>query len=235
MMRIDIWSDVVCPFCYIGKRRLEAAVRQLPSPSAIDIRWRSFQLLPHLRTDPPRNAIQAMSERKGWPIELARQAAAELTALARADGLRFDYERTVVANTFDAHRLTHFADTRGQGDEMVEQLFKAFFSDGRNIADPATLEALATGIGLPAADVRDVVASNAHEEDVRNDIDAAFQLGLGGVPFFVIDGRFAITGAQDSSIFMQALTRALGESRLPDAVAPDDNAAPVCDPGEGCS
>ena len=141
-MRVDVWSDVVCPFCYIGKRRLEAALAGMPRGESVEVVWHAFQLLPDLVTDPTRNAVQNMAARKGWPMAYARQVAGELTALAAADGLEFDYERTRVANTFDAHRLHHLATTLGKGDAMAEALFRAFFTQGRNIADLDTLTEL---------------------------------------------------------------------------------------------
>lgn len=227
-MRVDVWSDVVCPFCYIGKRRLEAALAGLPHSDSVEVVWHAFQLLPDLVTDPARNAVQNMAERKGWPMAYARQVAGELTALAAADGLAFHYEQTRVANTFDAHRLQHFATTQGKGDAMAEALFKAFFTDGRNIADPDTLAALASSVGLQESQAREVLASDAHAEDVRRDIDRALQLGVTGVPFFVIDGRYAVSGAQDSSIFRQALQRALADSNARERAPKAETVAITC-------
>jgi predicted DsbA family dithiol-disulfide isomerase len=126
--------------------------------------------------------------------------------------LTFNYGQTRVANTFDAHRLQHLATTQRKGDVMAEALFKAFFTDGRNIADLDTLAKLASSVGLPEARAREVLVSGAFADDVRRDIDEALQLGVTGVPFFVIDGRYAVSGAQDSSIFRQALQRALSDS-----------------------
>ena len=134
-MRIEIWSDLICPFCYIGKRKLESALAQLPQRDRVEICWKSFQLQPDTKTDPTRNALQHLAERKGWSMDFARQAAADISARAQDVGLTFNYDRTVVANTFDAHRLVHYAATRGKGDAMTEQLFKAYFTDDRKIAD----------------------------------------------------------------------------------------------------
>lgn len=227
-MRVDVWSDVVCPFCYIGKRRLEAALAGLPHSDTVEVVWHAFQLLPDLVTDPTRNAVQNMAERKGWPMAYARQVAGQLTALAAADGLAFHYEQTRVANTFDAHRLQHFATTQGKGDAMAEALFKAFFTDGRDIADPDTLAELASAVGLPEAQVREVLASDAYAEDVRRDVDEALQLGVNGVPFFVIDGRYAVSGAQDGAIFRQALQRALADSIARERAPANDMDAAAC-------
>ena len=207
-MKIEIWSDLVCPFCYIGKRRLESALAQLPQLDRVEICWKSFQLQPDTKTDPTRNALQHLAERKGWSMDFARQAAADISARAKDVGLTFNYDRTVVANTFDAHRLVHYASTRRQGDAMTEQLFKAYFTDGRNIADPAFLTELAIGVGLPGDEVMKVLASGQFGDEVRSDIDDALQMGINGVPFFVFDRKCAVSGAQDTSVFIEALTRA---------------------------
>lgn len=208
-MRIEIWSDVVCPFCYIGKRKLEAALAQLPERDRVEVVWRSFQLGPATRTDPTRNAIQNLTEKKGWTLEATRQAVADVASRAQAVGLTFDYERTKVANTFDAHRLAHYAAGLGKADEIVEALFRAYFVDGGNVGDPDALTALAVGIGLPEAGVRDMLGSGQFADDVRRDIQMAAQLGINAVPCFVLDRKYAVSGAQESSVLLQALQRLL--------------------------
>ncbi len=208
-MRVAVWSDVICPFCYIGKRKLERALTRFPARDRIEITWKSFQLQPDVRTDPAMNALRHLAVRKGWSMDFARQAAADVSGRAREVGLDFHYDKTIVANTFDAHRLAHFATSRGLGDEMQEALFKAYFTDGRNIGDHATLVELATGVGLPASDVRSVLASDSFADEVRRDIDEALQMGIAGVPFFVFDGKYAVSGAQDESVFLQALERSV--------------------------
>jgi predicted DsbA family dithiol-disulfide isomerase len=219
-MKVEIWSDVICPFCYIGKRKLEGALARLPQRDRVEITWKSFQLQPETRTDPTRNALQHLAERKGWSLDVARQAAADVSNRARDVGLAFNYDRTVVANTFDAHRLIHFAAAHGKGDEMTERLFGAYFVDGRNIADHAFLTDLAAGIGLPANEVKDTLASDRFADEVRNDIDDALQMGINGVPFFVFDHKYAVSGAQDTSVFVEALTRALNERTADSAAQP---------------
>jgi predicted DsbA family dithiol-disulfide isomerase len=206
---VEIWSDVICPFCYIGKRKFESALARLPRRDQVEVIWRSFQLAPDTVTDPTRNAVQNLAEKKGWTIEFTRQAVADISDRARQVGLRFDYDRTVVANTFDAHRLSHFAATRGKGNEVEEQLFKAYFEEGRNIADPATLTELAVTVGLPTDEVRSVLASDRFAGEVRRDIAQAARMGVNGVPFFVCDHKYAVSGAQDTTIFVQALQQSL--------------------------
>lgn len=215
---------------YIGKRGLRSALARLPQRDRIEVAWKSFQLQPDVTTDPTRNALEHLADRKGWSMDFARQAAADISNRAKTVGLVFNYDRTVVANTFDAHRLAQYAATRGKGDEMTEQLFKAYFTDGRNIADHAALAQLAVGIGLPGDEVAQVLASGRFNDEVSCDIDDALQMGINGVPFFVFDSKYAVSGAQDSSVFVEALTRSLSEWTA-DHAAPSTQAATgdVCD------
>jgi len=210
-MTVEIWSDVICPFCYIGKRKFERALAQLPNSHQIEVIWRSFQLAPDTKTDPTRNAVQNLAEKKGWTLEFTRQAIADISSRAQQVGLTFDYDRTVVANTFDAHRLAHYAATQGKGDDLHERLFLAYFSDGHNIADHAQLTALAVDTGLPADEVNEVLRSGQFATDVQRDIDQAAQFGINAVPFFVFNRKYAVSGAQDSAIFLQALQQSLAE------------------------
>ena len=209
-LTVLVWSDVVCPFCYIGKRKLELALAEWPGRDRVRILWKSFQLQPDARTDPSKNAMQSLVERKGWTMEAAQAAAADVTARAKSVGLDFDLASTKVANTFDAHRLTHLAAARGLGDAMVEQLFRAYFTEGRNVGDPATLSALATDVGLATEEVERTLATDAFAAEVRRDIDEALQLGINGVPFFVFGGRYAVSGAQDVEVFLEVLRKVGG-------------------------
>ena len=210
-MTVEIWSDVICPFCYIGKRKFESALAQLPHRDQIDIVWRSFQLQPDTQTDPTRNAVQHLAEKKGWTLDVTRQAITDISNRAQLVGLAFDYERTVVANTFDAHRLAHYAATQGKGDAMHERLFQAYFIDGQNIADHAQLTTLAVDAGLPADEVSHVLSGDQFAADVHRDIEQAQRFGINGVPFFVFNHKYAVSGAQDSAIFVQALKQSLAE------------------------
>ena len=229
-MIVEIWSDVICPFCYIGKRKFERALAQLPSRDRIEVIWRSFQLAPDTRTDPTRNAVQNLAEKKGWTLDVTRQAIADVSARAQLDGLTFDYERTVVANTFDAHRLAHCAATHGKGDAIQERLFHAYFSDGQNIADHAVLTTLAVDAGLPSDEAKHALISGQFAADVRRDIDQAQRFGINGVPFFVFNHKYAVSGAQDSTIFVQALQQSLAEWIDTAASSPQPAAA-----GEVCN
>lgn len=219
-MQIEIWSDVVCPFCYIGKRQLEAALEQLPDRDRVQVTWRSFQLGPDTRTDPSRNAIQNLAEKKGWTLEFTRQAVSDVSSRARAVGLAFDYEQTKVANTFDAHRLVHYATSAGRGDEVAEALFRAYFVEGRNVGDHETLAQLGAAAGLPEDEVRDVLRSGRFADEVRHDLQTAAHFGINSVPCFVLDRKYAVSGAQGSPVLLQALQQALTETGSGEAVTP---------------
>lgn len=208
-MKIEIWSDVMCPFCYLGKRRLEKALHDSGLEAEAEITWKSFQLNPDMENVPGKTIETYLAEVKGWSLDQIRKNHARLTQSAAEMGLRYDFDKAVVANSFDAHRLVQLAKTRGLGDAMEERLFKAYFSEGGNIADPATLARLAADAGLPAADAEAVLADkNAYARDVLEDVREAQELGVNGVPFFVFDRKFAVSGAQDTAVFIKALTKA---------------------------
>jgi predicted DsbA family dithiol-disulfide isomerase len=207
-MKIEIWSDVMCPFCYIGKRRLENALAAFPGRDGVGIVWKSFQLNPDMRTEPGKSITQYLMEKKGWSLEQTRSQHERLTQVAADLGLIYDFDRAVVANSFDAHRLVQLAKRDGLGDAMEERLFKAYFSEGRNIADHATLVELSREAGLNEAEAGSVLAGRAFAEEVKADVREAQQLGVTGVPFFVFDRKFAVSGAQDISVFARALEKA---------------------------
>lgn len=207
-MNIEIWSDMMCPFCYLGKRRLEEALSRFPEKEKVEITWKSFQLNPGMKTDPGKNITQYLMEIKGWSLEQTRQAHDRLTKAAAEAGLLYDFDRAVVANSFDAHRLVQLAKARGLGDAMEERLFKGYFSEGANIADPATLLLLAKEAGLEEGESKSVLESDAYSAEVKADVREAQQLGVTGVPFFLFDRKFAVSGAQDTSVFLKALEKA---------------------------
>jgi predicted DsbA family dithiol-disulfide isomerase len=212
-MKIEIWSDVMCPFCYLGKRRLERALERFPHKDEVEITWKSFQLNPDMKTEPGKGINQYLMEKKGWSLEQTRQQHDRLTRAAAAEGLLYDFDKAVVANSFDAHRLVQLAKRKGLGDAMEERLFKAYFSEGKNIADHATLLGLARDAGLDAAGAEAVLASDAYADGVNADAREAQQLGITGVPFFVLDRKFAVSGAQETAVFLRALEKARSEGQ----------------------
>lgn len=202
----------MCPFCYIGKRKFEEALSQFPHNDQINVVWKSFQLNPAMKTDPGKNINEYLAEAKGWSIDQARQMNDRVTAMAQEVGLSYDFDRAIVANSFDAHRLIQLAKTKGLGDAAEERLFRAYFTEGQNTADHATLLALGTDIGLDPTDVQAVLASNAFADDVNRDIYEAQQVGARGVPFFVLNRRYAVSGAQAPETFLGALNTAWAET-----------------------
>ncbi|MBL7740267.1 MAG: DsbA family oxidoreductase [Chitinophagaceae bacterium] len=210
-MKVEIWSDVMCPFCYIGKRRFEKALAAFLHSGDIEVIWKSFQLNPGMKTEPGKSINQYLAEVKGWSLEQAKQANDYVTNMASEVGLQYDFDKAVVANSFDAHRVVQLAKTHGKGDAMEEQLFKAYFTEGKNIADHPTLIALATGIGLDRDAVKHTLESDQYADAVEQDIYESHQIGVKGVPFFVFNDRYAISGAQATETFAGALEQAWGE------------------------
>lgn len=210
-MKVEIWSDVMCPFCYIGKRKFENALKQFENADQVEIIWKSFQLDPDMKTDPNKNTHQYLADRKGWTYDYAKQVSSQVTGMAKEVGLEYHFDKAVVANSFNAHRVSHLAKQYRLGDAMEEALFKAYFADGKNIDDKATLMQLADNIGLNVEEVEKVLDSNLYADDVNKDIEEAQQVGVRGVPFFVIDRKYAVSGAQDSDVFLGALNKAWNE------------------------
>lgn len=220
-MKVEIWSDVMCPFCYIGKRRFEKALEQFPRKQNIEVTWKSFQLNPHMKTEPGKKINQYLSEVKGWSLAQAKQANAYVTNMAKELGLNYNFDKAIVANSFDAHRLVQLAKANDKGDAMEEQLFKAYFTEGKNIADHNTLVQLATAIGLDEEVVKKALNSSEYADAVERDIYEAHQIGVRGVPFFVLNDRYAVSGAQATETFLGALNKAWGEWEKERPVLPD--------------
>jgi predicted DsbA family dithiol-disulfide isomerase len=211
-LTVDIWSDVVCPWCYIGKRRFEAALAQFEHRDDVSVTWHSFELDP---TAPPvaeGDPAERLSAKYGMSVEEARQRQDEITALAAQDGLTYDLAGARGGNTFDAHRLIHLGAERGLADPVMERLMSAYFSEHEPIGDRATLERLATEAGLPADEVSELLAGDRHADAVRTDEDTATRLGIRGVPYFVLGRRYGLSGAQPPEVILQALQQAWDEA-----------------------
>lgn len=236
VMKVEIWSDVMCPFCYIGKRKFEGALAQFADKENIEVEWKSFQLQPDLKTDSTKNTIAHLAESKGWSLDYARQMTQHVTNMAKEVGLNYDFDKAVVANSFDAHRLSHLAKKYGVQDSLEEALFKAYFTEGKNTADHDVLTELAISIGLNADEVKQVLASNTYAEDVNRDIYESQQVGVRGVPFFVLGGKYAVSGAQPSETFLGALNQAYGEWKKEHPQLTDLTGAngAVCAPDGSC-
>lgn len=210
-MEVEIWSDVMCPWCYIGKRRFEKALSDFEGAQQIEITWKSFQLNPDMETMPGKNMIAYLSEIKGWSLQQSTEMHAHVTALAKAEGLVYNFEKAVVANSFDAHRLIQLAKSTGKGDLAEEALFYAYFTEGKNIAEHAVLLDLGLQIGLNETEITQMLQSDAYATEVQNDIYQARQVGARGVPFFVFNKKYALSGAQPAETFLQALQQSFNE------------------------
>ncbi len=206
-MKIEIWSDVMCPFCYIGKRKFELALKEFPHRDEVEIIWKSFQLDPSIQTDTNKSAYQFLAERKGISNEQAIQMHSNVTNIAKEVGIEFNFEKAVVANSFDAHRFSHLAKQKGLQNEAEESLFKAYFTEGKNTADYNTLVQIGNEIGMDGEEVKQVLLNNEFADEVKHDINEAEQFGISGVPFFVFNRKYAISGAQSSDVFLQTLNK----------------------------
>lgn len=204
-MKVEIWSDIMCPFCYIGKRKFESALAQFEHKDDVDIVWKSFQLNPDMKTEAGKNINQYLAEIKGWSVEQAKEMNDRVTEMAKQVGLEYDLNKAVVANSFNAHRLIQFAKNTGKGDAAEERLFKAYFTEGKNVDDLHVLSQLAGEIGLNITAVEEVLKSAAFSDEVQQDVYEAQQVGVRGVPFFVLGNKYAVSGAQESATFLQAL------------------------------
>ncbi len=210
-IQVEIWSDLVCPFCYIGKRHFEAALAGFAERGRVQVTWKSFQLDPSPERDPSKSIYDLLAEKYGHDVAWARTVSNQTSAMAMAAGLSFDFDRVVPANTFQAHRLAHFAATKGLGSAAEERMMAAYFTEGRNIGDPATLLKLAAAIGLDADEASTVIEGDAFAAEVRRDEDEARTVGVNGVPFFLIEKEIPIHGAQPPEVILQALQAVAAE------------------------
>jgi predicted DsbA family dithiol-disulfide isomerase len=207
-MEVEIWSDINCPWCYIGKRRIEAAVANFAHRDAVDIVWRSFELDPEAPAETPGNGAVMLAEKYGMPLEQAQAMEQNVTEIAAADGLDYDLEHARIGSSFDAHRLLHLAARHGLQDAMKERLFRARFTEGRLVSDLETLVQLAGEVGLDGAEARAMLAGDEFADAVRDDELTARQLGITGVPMFVVDRAFGMSGAQPAEQLLALLEHA---------------------------
>jgi predicted DsbA family dithiol-disulfide isomerase len=208
-MNIQIWSDVLCPFCYIGKRRLEFAIQQFPLKNSLTIEWKSFQLNPYLKTNTLRTVFEQLAEEKGWTLEYATQMHQYVTDLAATVGITFNFYQAVVANSFDAHCLLQLAKSEGVGGEVKEALFNAYFCEGINIADREELYTLGVESGMKAATIQSAFEDPLYSSRIQEDIAEAAKLGIRAVPHFVFDQTYSISGAQDIRVFESVLAQTI--------------------------
>lgn len=226
-MVVKIWSDVRCPFCFIGKRKFETALEKFPQKDRVKVIWKSFQLDPSLKTDPGLSTLDYFVKTKGVSKEQAKQMFNSATKMAMEAGIKFNLEESVPANSFMAHRLSQFAKSKDLGNEIEEALFKAHLEDGKNIDDPEVLVQVAKSIGMNAEEVENILKSDAFSYEVKQDEMEAHNIGVTGVPFFVFEDKYAVSGAQPAEVFLQTLEKTWEEIR--------DLTTLEVTPGESCN
>jgi predicted DsbA family dithiol-disulfide isomerase len=228
-MKVEIWSDVVCPWCYIGKRRFEAALAEFEHADDIEVVWRSFELdpgAPQVQAEPH---AERLARKYGVSLAQVEAMDARLLGEAKREGLDFHLADSKGGNTFDAHRLIHFAAESGVSGAMKERLMKAYFIEGVAIGERAELVRLAVEVGLGEGETKAMLSSDGYANAVRADEERARTFGISGVPFFAVDERYGISGAQPSELILEALQQAYGESQL--ASMPGEAGAGQCTDG----
>ena len=226
-MKINIWSDIRCPFCYIGKRKFEMALEKFEHRNAVEVEWKSFELDPGLKTQNDVNATEHLAAIKGISKERANEMQQYVKGIANEVGLDFNADKAVVANSFNGHRLIQFAKTKGLGNEAEEELFKAHFTEGKNIDNTEVLLQTAINSGLDENEAREMLASGAFAKEVKQDEMQAQQFGISGVPFFVLNDKYAVSGAQSPETFLQALEQTWQET--------EEKKPVIIKQGESCS
>ncbi|MFS2188236.1 DsbA family oxidoreductase [Mucilaginibacter sp. Mucisp84] len=236
-MKIEIWSDVMCPFCYIGKRNFEAALAKFPDRDDIEVEWKSFQLDPAMPEVPryQENMYQFVAARKGISYDQSVAMHEQVARMAENAGLDYQFDKMLVTNSLKAHRIIQMAKTKGLGEKAEEQLFYAYFTEGKNLSDDAVLTELGISIGLTATEVKEALTNPVFQHQVEADGAEASRLGAKGVPFFVIDRKYAIAGAQPGTEILKVLQTAYTEWKK-------DNPGPIhvrqgdtCAPGNDCT
>ena len=229
-MKIEIWSDIVCPWCYIGKRRIEAAIKQWDKP--VEVVWRSFQLDPTAPNSSDVSMLDSLTAKYRIPRSQAQSMMQRVVDVAATEGLRFNFDIASSGNTFDAHRLLHLAKSHGMMAALKEQLMERYFTYGLRVSDHEQLAAVAIEVGLDAEEVADVLGSTRFADDVQRDIDAARANGTTGVPFFVFDNSFGVSGAQEVDTLLQVMRQveaARHIAQVDDSLSCDDTGCDVPD------
>ncbi|WPR76726.1 DsbA family oxidoreductase [Algoriphagus sp. NG3] len=234
-MKIEIWSDIACPFCYIGKRKIEKALEKFPRKDQVEIEWKSFLLNPDQVTQTNKSSLEYLSEAKGWSLEQTKEITSNVTNMAAQEGLEYHLDKTVVANTKKAHRILHLAKSQGKGAEMKESLLKAYFTEAVNIDDDGILLGIALQIGLEESAILEVLNSNKFTNEVDQDIYESRQIGVRGVPFFVLDRKYGISGAQPDEVFEDTLAKAWNEfAKTNPSLEVSDGEGETCAIDGGC-
>lgn len=213
-LKIQIWSDIMCPFCYIGKRRMEEALTLFEHKDAIEIEWKSFELDARFIPSPEDNIIEHLAEKYRKDTDWAQNMVDNMTENAKTAGLDFHFEKAVLANSHNAHRLLHLAKKYHLANELEELLFKSYLTDGKDLNNLNTLTELGIAVGIEAEAVAKVLNSDDYSQDVKQDIKEANAIGVQGVPFFVFDNKYAVSGAQPATTFLQTLEKVWQEGQF---------------------
>ncbi|WP_427016260.1 DsbA family oxidoreductase [Pseudarthrobacter sp. P1] len=235
-MKIEIWSDVACPWCYIGKRRFESALNEFAHKDAVEVAWKSFQLDPSIPEHFHGSEVEYLAERKGMDPAQVRSMMGHVADAAAGEGLDYKFDDLVVANSFNAHQLLHLAKAHGKGDAVKEALLSGHFEQGENIGSRDYLVRTGVSAGLDATEINAALDTDKYADDVRADFAEGQSLGVSGVPFFVIDRKYGISGAQPAELFSQALNEAWAEANPLTLMGAGDgsNGGESCGP-DGCA
>ena len=236
-MKVEVWSDIMCPFCYIGKRHYEAALKQFADSNRIEIEWKSFQLDPTIPKNPENknNVYKYLADRKGMSEAQSRKMHDNVVEMAKQVGLSYNFDNAVIANSFDAHKMIQLAKTKGLGDEAEERLFRAYFIEGMDFGDIPTLVKIGQEIGLESAEIEAALLSDDFAYKVKSDVAEAAQLGIQGVPFFVFNRKYAISGAQPTESFLETMQKSFSEwEKSNPKPAFEVIEGPVCKPDGKC-
>jgi predicted DsbA family dithiol-disulfide isomerase len=212
-MKVEIWSDIVCPFCYIGKRKFEKALETFDQREEVEIVWRSFQLDPGMVYVPGQTVHEYLGKRKGVTAAAGKSMNDSMAAMAKEVGLQYNFDEAVINNTLNAHRLLHLAKSKGVQSEMKERLFRAYYTEGRNVGDIETLAELGAEVGLNGEEIKAALQRDDFTADVQDDQYEARQVGVQGVPFFVFNNKYAVSGAQQPDVFRQVLETVAAEEK----------------------
>lgn len=209
-MKIEIWSDIACPFCYIGKRRLEQALEQFEHKDKVTIEWKSYLLNPDLVPEPGQSLYAYLSKSKGWSMAYTMQANQQVLEMAREVGLNYQLDKVRIANTTDAHRIIQLAKQKGLDDTIEEAFFDAYFTKGADLGDHEVLVDIAVRAGISESEARQVLNEQLLGDKISQDIYESTQIGVRGVPFFVFDNKYGISGAQPLEVFTRTLNQVMG-------------------------
>jgi predicted DsbA family dithiol-disulfide isomerase len=222
-MKVEIWSDVFCPWCYIGKRNFEAALAQFPHRNDVEVTWKSFQLNPDAPRDTESDMHDYLAAKFGTSRAQAKAMNDSMVQRAATVGLTYDLDHAIVTNSFDGHRLSHLALKHGLQDQAEEKLFAAYFTEGRHVGKSEVLAQIGKEIGLEESEVRAMLAGDAYTDAVERDIEEARQIGATGVPFFVFNRKYAVSGAQPPEVLLNVLNRVWEESAPVQLLAASDD------------